>query len=274
MTPPMRVWMCDGERDVRVPLELELGFEFDSGTSGNGKGKQVAVAAKIDSLGDADAFLEFALARGRAPKWSKVEGRRSRLDGGSGAWVVQVVLVRAQGEEVVAVKVTASAKPKARISIGSSEKEKEDRTADVAELCGKMEVIRALIRPSEATTDFLSLIDERLAGMDDGFVDDEEDESMADSDQVKDQQGIDLFSAFRSTHPRGKLAVMERKFRGIGDLEFIDTCAAFADVMEKGAATTASGERVGFGRWNGDIALSLRKSLGVSCLVRANREGY
>ena len=215
--PPMRVWMCNGERDVRMPLELELGFEFESTAAGKGKGRSVGVVAKINNLADADAFLEFALARGRAPKWARVEARRSRLDGGNGTWVVEIVLVGEGGEEAVAVKVTASARPKARNSIGSGEKERQDRTPDFAELCGKMEVVRALIRPSEATTAFLSVIDERLAGTDDGFADDE-DESMGASDQIKDEQGKELFADFRLGHPRTKLPALERKFRGIGDL--------------------------------------------------------
>lgn len=136
--PPMRVWMCDGERDVRMPLELELGFEFESTAAGKGRGRSVGVVAKINNLADADAFLEFALARGRAPKWARVEARRSRLDGGNGTWVVEIVLVGEGGEEAVAVKVTASARPKARNSLGSGEKERQDRTPDFAELCGKM----------------------------------------------------------------------------------------------------------------------------------------
>lgn len=267
--PPLRIWTPAGARDVSLPLQLSLDFDIVVPTR-KGKEKEEIIPAKVESLAEVNALLEFALARRKLDLWSSIDVQRARRDDGKGPWVVTISLAAPGQRSVKLVEVTASAKPAvgqaAAAAAAVSEKE-----ADRAELGGKMDIIRALVKPSSAPPPFLSAINPRPVAQtsdDLGFAE-SDDEGEAPSSKVtsetrQDSEGKELFRLFKTLHPRKALPSIERRLKSVGDLEFADLCKELLETLQSGVVDLGDGVMQGFGRWTGDMATSLKAALGVS----------
>lgn len=155
----MRVWKeGDGTREVGIPISWDLGFDLPFIGKGKGKGKEkernkgraeTGPRAKLDSLADANSFLAWALGRNRINKWTDVLPLTTKINEvgqGPAFWRVELRLI-AEEETKLAVRVEVTA-PRTNSSDG-----KVDLLPRDAEMCAKMEIIRALVSPSQEPTD-------------------------------------------------------------------------------------------------------------------------
>lgn len=247
--PPFSVRTEDGDRTVRPPLDLDLKFDFPSPDARRANAAETAknrLGARITSLDDADAFLGFALARGRVGTWDTMHVA-TQTDYAKGICVVRLELSHNVSSPSQLVQVTATVSRKA---VGVV-----DKTPKLAELCAKMELVRALVEPSTTPSDFLAQIDPAL-------------EQRTD-DQKKDSEGCDLFERYRCDHPLRLIKAIEARFSRTGTLAYADDCASLVDAIANGLARLdGSAEEVGFGPWVGVFAASLRKCLGVRLALR------
>lgn len=261
VTRPLRIQKYEGGvQDVSMSFSRDLDFTYlpnvaTAAGGGKGKGKEgpAPKAARLESIADADAFLGFAFARGRATKWKGVSARRSKIGVAGTAWCIEIVMMGEEESQVVV-----------RVTVGP--KLSDDKSPDIAELAGKLEVVRALIHPGRQLKEFLLSIDDELAGSTQGLAAERE------AARVKrDREGEELFQQYRQVHPRLYLTFLEIKFRTIGDLEYQSKCASLLYTIDGGLESMADGGVAGFGSWVGEVENGLKKICGVRPRCRPSK---
>jgi hypothetical protein len=253
VTRPLRILKYEGGvQDVSMSFSRDLDFTYLPNVvtvvgGGKGKGKEgpAPKPARLESIADADAFLGFAFARGRATKWKGVRATRSKVGAAGTAWCIEIIMVGEEESQVVV-----------RVTVGP--KLSDDKSPDVAELAGKLEVARALIHPGRQLREFLLWIDDKLAGSTQGLAAEREAARVK-----KDREGEELFQQYRQVHPRLYLPSLEAKFRTIGDLEYQNKCDSLLDIIHGGLESAANGGVAGFGPWVGEVETGLKKICGV-----------
>ena len=158
-----------GPNDAQTILQFnhDLGFEYiapvENGSVAlrSGEDFKNVQRARIRNLEDADAFLGFAFARGRVGIWTALHVGcvTSTM---TGTCSVRVQLSRPDVVPVELIVVDAIARVQKKPVAGQAPPE-PDPTAQQAELCAKLELLRTLAQPLDAVSDFLAVIDPSLA---------------------------------------------------------------------------------------------------------------
>ncbi|KAL8286240.1 hypothetical protein RQP46_004728 [Phenoliferia psychrophenolica] len=247
--PPLTVKTPDGERQVQCPLNLDLGFDIlvqpdpSRRSSTTEPDSKHSVRAKVYNLDDATAFLGFALARSCVGSWTKLSCETRTV---AGNCTVRVGFGNEAASHVL-VEVSAGV-PTVRKPSAGEPAPKADKTPQLAELCAKLELVRALVEPEATTSDLLAAVDPALA-------------NCRDDDQLQ-RGGRTLWENFRNEHPLQRLQALERRLERAGDVDYVPVCNELVATIASGLLQVEGSDiKVGFGSWAGAIEFSLRKCL-------------